>query len=314
MNPLTPDLIETVKQFNGFYTGLSNSLQQSIPDHHLSSTELEVLQAIHQQENCRSSTLIQQLHIDPGYLSRMLKSFENDQLVFRRKVPNDARTQYIQLTAKGKKLIGLAAEHLNTQVSNLLKPVPEAQHDHLIRAMRTIQDVFSAGAGTSAHQDIVFRHTLEPGDLGYLIYLHGSIQATELGYNHTYEPHVIKEFHEFLQTYNPVKDRIWLATYKGQIVAATAILAQSRHLAQLRWLFVHPEYRGLGLGKRMLQDALDFCKDKLYQKINIFITNEQTALINMLEKAGFRKSGEKYLQLFGKYVYEQRYDKDHYWS
>lgn len=311
MNPLTPDLIETVKQFDGFYAQLSNTLQQPIPDHHLSSTELQVLQAIAGQENCRSSTLIQQLRIDPGYLSRMLKSFESEQLVSRRKVPNDARTQYIQLTSKGKKLITLAVDHFNTQVSNLLKPVPEGQHDHLVRAMKTIQDVFTANTD-AAQQDIVFRHILEPGDLGYLIYLHGSIQATELGYNASYEPHVIKEFSEFLQTYNPVKDRIWLATYKGQIVAATAILAQSRHLAQLRWFFVHPEYRGLGLGKRMLQDALDFCKDKIYQKINVFTTNEQTTMIDMLQKAGFRKSGEKYLQLFGKYVYEQRYDKDMY--
>lgn len=317
MNPLTPDLIETVKDFTGFFTELSNSLQQPIPDHHLSSTELTVLQAISQQDNCRSSTLIQQLRIDPGYLSRMLKSFETEQLVSRRKVPNDARTQYIQLTGKGKKLLVVAAAHLDLQVANLLKPVPEAHHGHLVSAMHTIQDVFRQKGGNmepDVQHDIVFRHSLEPGDLGYLIYLHGSVLGPELGYNQSYEPHVIKEFNDFLQTYNPVKDRIWLATYKGQIIGAAAILAQSRHLAQLRWFFVHPEHRGKGVDMHIMQDVLAFCKDKLYQKINVFTTNEQPAMTELLENVGFKKSGEKYTQLFGKYVYEQRFDKDHYWS
>jgi hypothetical protein len=76
--------------------------------------------------------------------------------------------------------------------------------------MKTIQHVLSMDRRLSL-SDIVFRHHLQSGDVGILIYMHGELYAKENGYNHEFEAYVCKTFYEFLQHYDTSKDRIfWL--------------------------------------------------------------------------------------------------------
>jgi ribosomal protein S18 acetylase RimI-like enzyme len=176
-------------------------------------------------------------------------------------------------------------------------------------AMKSIQQILSAQESETV-SDIHIRYNLLPGDVGFLIYLHGQLYAKESGYNLEFEAYVCKTFYEFLPTYNPAKDRIFLAIADNQIVGSVAILGSSRHLAQLRWFLIHPDYRGRGLGKKLLDEAIVFCRERDYQKVYLMTTSMQETAIALYKKAGFRKTGEKYLQLWGQQLYEQRYDMD----
>jgi len=302
-------VVSDIRSFNRFYTGMIGLLNQHILESNLSLSEVRVLYEIGQLGKCTAGQLISILKIDGGYLSRMLKKFEKNGWLNRQQSTADGRTFFLHLSASGKKMLAGLDEKSTGEIRTLTAPLSEKQQQQVAGAMKTIQQVLSAGEDVLV-SDIHIRYNLLPGDVGYLIYLHGQLYARESGYNLEFEAYVCKTFYEFLPTYNPAKDRMFLAVADNQIVGSVAILGSSRHLAQLRWFLIHPDYRGRGLGKKLLEEALLFCREKDYQKVYLMTTSMQETAIALYKKAGFRKTGEKHLQLWGQQLYEQRYDMD----
>jgi len=152
------------------------------------------------------------------------------------------------------------------------------------------------------------RHYLKPGDIGYLTYLHGISYAKECGYDQTFEAYVANGLAEFVQSFSPDKDRIWLAELNNQIIGSIAIVGNSKLEAQLRWFLVHPDCRGLGLGRELINEALLFCKEHKYKTIFLWTTSELNVARHLYTSVGFRKTKEKTHKIWGKKVTEERYD------
>ena len=152
------------------------------------------------------------------------------------------------------------------------------------------------------------RHTIRPGDIGYITYLHGIVYAREYRYDTTFEGYVAKGIAEFIQSYKPEKDRIWLAEANQRIIGSIAIAGRSKREAQLRWFFVHPDYRGQGIGKRLLKEALRFCKRRTYNAIFLWTTSELDAARHLYKDVGFSKAKETKHRIWGKMIKEERYD------
>lgn len=152
------------------------------------------------------------------------------------------------------------------------------------------------------------RHELRPGDIGYLIYLHGMLYAKEYGYDQTFEVYVAHGLVEFVHAFNPYRDRIWLAEVNGRIVGSIAVVRTSKVETQLRWFLVHPDYRGHGLGKSLIQEALKFCKERKYTSVFLWTTSELTTASHLYAQAGFKKTEVKSHNIWGKYISEERYD------
>ena len=53
----------------------------------------------------------------------------------------------------------------------------------------------------------------------------------------------------------------------GRIMGCVAIVKFSREEAQLRWLLLHPDLRGRGLGRRLVEEAASFCRDGGYSSV-----------------------------------------------
>src|SRR5439155_5242606 len=101
--------------------------------------------------------------------------------------------------------------------------------------------------------DLTLRHDLRPGDLGAIVYLHGTVYARENGFDRTFEAYVAGPLAEFVRTRGD-RDRLWIAERGGRLVGCIAIVSVSETEAQLRWYLVDPSARGLGLGKRLLHE------------------------------------------------------------
>jgi len=154
------------------------------------------------------------------------------------------------------------------------------------------------------------RHELRPGDIGYLIYLHGILYAKEYKYDQTFEAYVAHGLLQFVHAYNPYRDRIWLAETDGRIIGSVAIVRTSKLEAQLRWYLVHPDHRGKGLGKTLLGEAIKFCRERKYKSVFLWTTSELAAAAHLYTQAGFRKTGVKSHNIWGKLLAEERYDLD----
>jgi N-acetylglutamate synthase-like GNAT family acetyltransferase len=152
------------------------------------------------------------------------------------------------------------------------------------------------------------RRELRPGDIGYLIYLHGILYAKEYKFDQTFEAYVAHGLLQFVQLYNPYRDRIWLAEDKGKIIGCAAIVRTSKTEAQLRWYLVHPDYRGQGIGKLLMQEAVNFCTERKYKSVFLWTTSELTAAAHLYAQAGFKKTEVKSHNVWGKFVTEERYN------
>ena len=157
--------------------------------------------------------------------------------------------------------------------------------------------------------DIMVRHDLRPGDMGRVIALHGELYAREYGFDHGFEAYVAETVAEFGKLARPGLDRLWVAERDGQLVGCVAIIGREDGLAQLRWFLVHPEARGSGLGRRLVQESLAFCREAGYRSVCLWTVSGLEAAARLYLAVGFRKTETKPpAVLWGATLSEERYD------
>lgn len=156
-------------------------------------------------------------------------------------------------------------------------------------------------------ENVNLRWDLRPGDIGSVISLHGILYAQEYGYDHTFEAYVAAGAAEFAQAFDPHKDRLWIAESGGQTIGSIAIVRRTTSEAQLRWFLVHPNFREIGLGRILLQKALQFCGECGYKIIFLWTVSNLTIATHLYESAGFKQTEEKTSKLWGQTITEERY-------
>lgn len=154
---------------------------------------------------------------------------------------------------------------------------------------------------------ITLRNELRPGDVGAIVSLHGILYAREYGFDVTFEAYVAGPLAEFVKAKRP-RDRIWLAEQGGRLVGCIAIVGASDAVAQLRWYLVDPSVRGQGLGKRLIDEAIAFCRACKYESIFLWTVSALETAARLYRKAGFVKVEEKPGEHWGVAVVEEKYE------
>jgi ribosomal protein S18 acetylase RimI-like enzyme len=152
------------------------------------------------------------------------------------------------------------------------------------------------------------RTGLEPGDIGYIIYLHGVLYAREYELDQTFEGDVAIRMGEFAKTYDARRDYFAVAVLDGKIVGSIVINGLSDETAQLRWFLVHPDARGRGLGRQLMEGALAFCREKGYKKVTLWTISELKAAAHLYRQAGFTVTREETHEIWGAPRTEQEYE------
>lgn len=155
--------------------------------------------------------------------------------------------------------------------------------------------------------DISIRTNLQPGDLGYIIHLHGALYKKEYNYGVQFEMYVAEGLCEFYKNYNEKYDRVWIAEHRGRIVGFMLLMHRA-DAAQLRYFLIEPAYRGIGLGKKLMALYMQFLHDCGYTASYLWTTSELPTAAALYRKYGFTLTEEKPSTGFGKPVVEQRYD------
>src|SRR5262245_22956593 len=132
------------------------------------------------------------------------------------------------------------------------------------------------------------RHELKPGDLGMVVHLHGLVYAREYGLDTTFEPYVAKPL---AQCVLDKSGRIWIAEdAAGRMLGSIAMVDPGEHVGQLRWFLLVPEARGIGLGRRLLETALAFARDRGFLRIFLWSFADLVDARRLYERVGFRVS------------------------
>ena len=156
--------------------------------------------------------------------------------------------------------------------------------------------------------DITIRTVLQPGDIGYVIYMHGSLYGQEYNFGLSFEAYVAKGLYEFYAHYDETLDRVWVAEHGGKIVGFLSLMHREPGEAQLRYFILDPAYRGIGLGKKLSRLFMDHLRSAGYDRAFLWTTDELYTAAHIYRKMGFRLSTEAASESFGKPLKEQRYD------
>jgi GNAT superfamily N-acetyltransferase len=134
------------------------------------------------------------------------------------------------------------------------------------------------------------RHELKPGDLGMVVHLHGVLYAREYGLDTTFEPYVAKPLAEFAMQ---GAGRLWIAEKDGQVVGSVAMVDAEEGAGQLRWFLLVPEVRGSGLGRRLLETALAYGRERGFGRIFLWTFADLADALRLYERAGFKVTETK---------------------
>jgi DNA-binding MarR family transcriptional regulator/GNAT superfamily N-acetyltransferase len=297
--------VDAVRRFNRFFTRRIGVLREGLLHSRFSLTEARVLFELAHSEEPTASALSRELGLDPGYLSRTLARLEEQGLVAKVRSENDGRRRLLSLTPDGEDAFALLDGRSREEVAEMLGGLSEENQRRLLEAMRTIEGIFEKGLKFS--EPFVLR-THEPGDMGWVVHRHGVLYAREYGWDESFEALVARIVADFIDGYDPKKERCWIAELGGERVGCVFVVKGSDTVAKLRLLLVEPEARGLGLGNRLVEECIRFARNRGYEKITLWTNGVLDAARHIYEEHGFVLVEEEEHHSFGRDLVGQNWE------
>jgi DNA-binding MarR family transcriptional regulator/GNAT superfamily N-acetyltransferase len=288
--------IESVRRFNRFYTKQIGVLNERILKSPFSLAEARVVYELAHREKATATELGGELGLDPGYLSRTLAAFKKRGLVGRKPSETDGRQSVLWLTEKGRKAFAEINELSQGEIEALLGRLSAAEQNRLLDAMGVIEGLL--GARPEANVPYLIRPH-RPGDIGWVTHRHGVLYNQEYGWDEEFEALVAEIAAKFILNFDPKRERCWIAERDGEIVGSVFLVKKSKTVAQLRLLLVEPRARGMGIGKRLVNECLRFARQSGYKKVVLWTNSRLDAARHIYQQAGFRLVKEEPHHSFG---------------
>lgn len=302
---VSPERIAAVRRFNRFYTQRIGVLQAGWLDSPFSLTQARVLYELNARAGASATDIAHELGLDAGYLSRILRSFRKRGLIRKETSAADARRSVLSLTGRGRKAFAPLETRTKRQVGAMLGRLPAAQQDALVAALRTAENLMSEKSPVAA--DVILRPP-QAGDCGWMVQRHAVLYQREYGWGEEFEGLCAQIVADFVTKFDPRCERGWIAELGGQNVGSVLLVKDSDAVARLRLLLVEPAARGLGIGKRLTDECIQFARDCGYRRITLWTHSVLAAARHIYQQAGFRLTSSEKRTSFGQDVVSEHWD------
>ena len=321
--------VDTVRRFNRFYTRKIGVLQEKLLRSPFSLTEGRVLYEIGYHGDSgrvRSAPptavdVAKVLELDGGYLSRILQRFARRRLITRTTSEADGRQTHLILTARGRAALAPLQQLARSEVASMLQRLSPAERGRVVDAMCLIQRSLGASGevalapavGGTPHASRRERFTLREhraGDMGWIVSRQSALYADEYGWTTEYEALAAEIVSQFLKTFDAARERCWVAERDDAPVGAVMIVRQSDAVARLRLLHVERAARGLGIGRRLVDECVRFARASGYEKITLWTQSNLLAARHLYEAAGFTCVSKEAHHRFGKDLVAETWELD----
>jgi GNAT superfamily N-acetyltransferase len=140
---------------------------------------------------------------------------------------------------------------------------------------------------------------LQVGDIGWVAHRQGILYAQEYGWDGTFEALVAEIAAQFVKNFDAEWENAWIAERDGQVLGSVFLVKVSSAEAKLRLLYVEPDARGTGLGRRLTQECIAFAQAKGYEKLTLWTNDILHAARRIYQEAGFLLVSEEPHHSFG---------------
>lgn len=304
--PALDSHVDAVRAFNRFYTrriGVLNG-KASSP---FSLAEGRVLYELAHRDQPTATDIRKDLALDAGYLSRILRDFERRKFVTREPSKVDERQKFLSLTPKGRKAFAPLDERSNRDVIAMLEELSVTERKQLVDAAETVRRLL--GDKVEARTAYLLRPH-GPGDMGWVVSRQAVLYVEEYGWDGTYEALAAEIAAQFIRNFDPKREQGWIAEKDGERVGAVFVAKGSDEVAKLRLLHVEREARGLGIGKRLVEECVRFARQAGYQKMTLWTQSVLLAARHVYKQAGFELVREEPWRNFGKDLISETWELD----
>ncbi len=281
--------VSAVRRFSRFFTRKIGLLQDGLLDSPFSLTQARVLYELANRQTCTATELAAVLGLDHGYLSRILRAFDEQGLIARERGKEDGRQVMLALTTKGRKTFASLDHRSQRDMGALLRNLSAADQTRLVAAMSTMERLL--GERAAGVPPFVLRPH-RPGDIGWVVARHGALYAQEYGWDISFEAAVAEIAAQFITSFDPLRERCWIAEIDGEPVGSAFLVRESGAVAKLRLLIVDPKARGLGIGRRLVEECIAFARASGYVQITLWTQSILTSARHIYQSAGFERVSE----------------------
>ena len=288
--------VGAVRAFNRFYTrkiGVLDGMASSP----FSLAEARVLYELAHRQQPTATDIRKELGLDAGYISRILRDLERRKLVRREPSKTDERERFLSLTSKGRKAFVPLDQRSNRDIGAMLNQLSPPERKQVVDAVRMVHRPL--GDRAEAKTPYLLRQH-QAGDLGWIVQRQAILYVEEYGWDGSYEALAAEIVAQFIRHFDPQRERAWVAEKDGERVGAVLVAKESEQIARLRLLHVEREARGLGIGKRLVEECIRFARQAGYQKMMLWTQSILHSARAIYKNAGFQIVHEEKHHSFGK--------------
>jgi DNA-binding MarR family transcriptional regulator/N-acetylglutamate synthase-like GNAT family acetyltransferase len=301
------DQVQAVRAFNRFYTRKLGVLDQQLLKTPFSLSEARVLYELAHDDELSAKEIGIELGLDPGYLSRIVQSFDEAGLIARKPLATDRRQYRLSLTAKGRQAFAKLDRSSQEDVAAMLRPLSGEDRKHLTGAMETVERLLGMPRATAPSATL---RDPRPGDMGWVVQSHGALYASEYGFDAGFEALVAEIVAKYMTSYDASRERCWIADIEGRPVGSVFLVKASDDVAKLRLLLLDPAGRGQGLGKRLVAECISFARACGYRRMTLWTQSILTAARKIYQDAGFELVASTPHRSFGQNLIGETWERD----
>ena len=270
------NVVEQLRRFNRSFTQRIGVLDDSFLGAGRPLGEARLLYEI----GCGHESVIELRHrlgLDSGYLSRLLRELEADGVVEVAADPDDGRRRVVRLTRSGR----VAWRDLDRQSDDLaariVEPLDERRHEELATALATADRLLRAATVTF---DVV-----DPAAPEAVAAMSAYFDELDERFVGGFDPG--GTLTADAPSMRPPGGAFVVARSDGDVAACGGVVCVDETTGEIKRMWVHPDWRGVGLGRRMLT-ALESTVARLGYDTVVLDTNAVlTEAIAMYERAGY---------------------------
>ena len=307
MSPLPLDQkIAALRRFTRFFAQRLGALEAGPAGSPYSATEVRVLSELAQYDQRTVTALSRSLGLDAGYLSRVLRRLETTGIVARSAGAADSRQQPMALTEAGRTEVTTLDSITTARYASMVRMLPAHIHAPLLDAMERIEGAFSTDVPARDAAPYLLRpHRI--GDLSYVVQrsIASAMEEFELG--GSYETVTLGAAAHFLERFNADRECVWIAERGGAPVGSVCVRSVGVGTAELLLLHVESQARGIGIGRRLIAEAIEFATRAGYDTLQLELYDVMKTARQLFHGAGLRHISEVPDGRFGRALIRQQW-------
>jgi DNA-binding MarR family transcriptional regulator/GNAT superfamily N-acetyltransferase len=268
----------TLRHFNRTYTQRIGVLQESFLGLGMPLAAARLLFEIG-PAGTTVRELRDRLGLDSGYLSRLLRTLQERGLVIVEPDPDDMRRRRAALTPKGSSTYRRLEDRSERLAEGILQPLSERQRDRLTTALATADLLVRAATVQLRRVDLRSPLATRAVDQYFAELNRRFPNGFDAAAARAADAAAVGDGAAVFV----------VASSDGLPVSCGGVHPLSATTGEIKRMWVHPEWRGAGLGSRLLRHLESVAVELGYQTVRLDTNGTLTDAIALYERAGYRR-------------------------